>query len=140
MRSPRPPSQPTARQPSRLRARPSQPSPPRTDPSMPAYFPVALDLQGRRCLVVGGGSVAQRKVDALLDAGAQVLIVAPRISAEIEGLGLLRAVEIRLRQYQPDDLDGVFIVVAATDDRETNARVAADARQRGILVNAVDDP
>jgi uroporphyrin-III C-methyltransferase/precorrin-2 dehydrogenase/sirohydrochlorin ferrochelatase len=107
---------------------------------MTPFFPVALNLQGRRCLVVGGGTVAQRKIDALLDAAAQVVVVAPRISGEIEALGLLRALEIRLREYRPDDLDGVFLVVAATDDRAANARVAADARERGVLVNAVDDP
>ena len=107
---------------------------------MTAYLPVGLNLHRRRCLVVGGGTVAQRKVDALLDAAAEVVVVAPRVSGEIEALGLLRALEIRPRAYQPDDLDGAFLVVAATDDRAANARVAADARERGILVNAVDDP
>ena len=107
---------------------------------MTAYLPVGLNLHHRRCLVVGGGTVAQRKIDALLDAAAEVVVVARRVSGEIEALGLLHALEIRLRAYQPDDLDGAFLVVAATDDRAANARVAADARERGVLVNAVDDP
>jgi len=107
---------------------------------MAAYFPVALSLQDRCCLVVGGGTVAERKVEALLDAGAEVLVVAPSVSTQIEALGLLHALEVRRREYGPEDLDEVFLAVAATDDREANARVAADARERGVLVNAVDDP
>jgi len=107
---------------------------------MTHYFPVALNIEGRRCLVVGGGAVAERKIDALLDAGAQVVVVAPTVSAEIAALALLHALEVWPRPYEPADLDRAFLVVAATDDREANARVAADARERSILVNAVDDP
>ena len=95
---------------------------------MSQYLPVALSIQGRRCLVVGGGAVAERKVLALLDAGAHVLVVAPRLSTEMEALGLVHAVEIRRRAYESLDLDGVSLVIAATDDREVNARVAGDAR------------
>jgi uroporphyrin-III C-methyltransferase/precorrin-2 dehydrogenase/sirohydrochlorin ferrochelatase len=105
-----------------------------------AYLPVALNLEGRQCLVVGGGEVAERKVEALLDASANVVVVASSLSARIEALGLFHAIEIRPRAYVTEDLDGVFLVVAATDDREANARVAAEARERGALVNAVDDP
>ncbi len=107
---------------------------------MTHYFPVALSLEGRRCLVVGGGAVAERKVAALVDAGADVIVIAPHISAAIEALGLLHSIELRRREYRPADLTDIFLAVAATDDRDVNARVAADARGRGVLVNAVDDP
>ena len=106
---------------------------------MAPYFPIALDLTHRRCLVVGGGPVAARKVEALLDARATVVVVAPHVSAEIEALGVLRAIEVRSRAYHATDCDEMFLTIAATDDRATNARVAVDARTRGVLVNAVDD-
>jgi uroporphyrin-III C-methyltransferase/precorrin-2 dehydrogenase/sirohydrochlorin ferrochelatase len=107
---------------------------------MPAYFPVALDLHGRRCLVVGGGVVATRKVEALLDAGATVVVVAPRLLAEVEALGVLGALEVQRRDYEATDCNNAFLVIAATDDRATNAAIATDARASGALVNAADDP
>jgi uroporphyrin-III C-methyltransferase/precorrin-2 dehydrogenase/sirohydrochlorin ferrochelatase len=107
---------------------------------MSQYFSVALSIQGRRCLVVGGGSVAARKIEALCEAGAQVVIVAMRVSAETEAVALVRKLEVRRRAYAPADLDDAFLVITATNDPAVNARIAADARQRHVLVNAADDP
>jgi precorrin-2 dehydrogenase/sirohydrochlorin ferrochelatase len=100
----------------------------------PRYYPVFLDLRGARCLVVGGGKVARRKVEGLLEAGAAVTVVAPVV------VPLPAGVEIHRRGYISEDLDGVTLVIAATDDPVLNARVSHEARARGMWVNVVDDP
>ena len=100
------------------------------------YFPFFIELEGREGLIVGGGSVAARKIEKLLPYGPQLTVAAPEISPEIEavpGLTLLR------RTFDPAMLEGKFFAVAATDGPETNRAVAALCRERGILVNAVDD-
>ena len=99
-----------------------------------AVFPVFLKLAGRRVLVVGGGPVAAGKLRALLDAEASIVVVAPDVVDNI----LDAAVEIRRREFRPEDLDGVWYVVAAAS-RDVNSVVAAAAHARGIFVNAVDD-
>ena len=97
-------------------------------------FPVFLRLEGRRVLLVGGGTIAAGKLRALLDAGADVTVVAPVIADAIA-----RAPVTALRRpFQPSDLDGVWYVVAAAP-RDVNAEVARNANARGIFVNAVDD-
>ena len=101
----------------------------------PAY-PVNLVVQGRRCLVVGGGEVATRKVEGLVAAGADVRVVAPSVAGPIKALG----VEVTERSYEPADLDGVRLVIVATDDAEANRTVFQDAEAAGIWVNAADDP
>lgn len=100
------------------------------------YFPFFMDLEGREGLVVGGGAVAARKVQKLLPYGPRLTVAAPELLPEIEalpGLTLLR------RAFDPSMLEGKFFVIAATDDREANREIAALCRERGILVNAVDD-
>ena len=104
------------------------------------YYPLFLEMKGRPCLVIGGGQVAQRKVEGLLAAGASVTVVSPDLTAELDVLKSKRRIEHRQRDYQSNDLKGFDIVVAATDDKATNARVANDARAGRVLVNAVDDP
>ncbi len=113
-----------------------------TGGSVSRYFPVALDLVDRRCLVVGGGAVAARKIRALLEAGAQVVVVAPDISPGIQHLvGDAGAqIELRRRRFEPPDLEDAFVVVTATNDPSVNALVAEQARARRVLVNAADDP
>jgi siroheme synthase-like protein len=106
----------------------------------PEYYPIFLDLTGRRCLVVGGGAVAEGKVRGLLAASGEVTLVAPTLTAAL--VALVTAGEIRHRrgEYAANDLDGVDLCFVATDDGAINARVAADARDRGVWVNAADDP
>ncbi len=104
------------------------------------YYPILLNIQGRKCLVVGGGPVALRKVKALLEHGANVEIVSPTFCPELNQLatdGVIRAIQ---RDYKSEDLQHTFIAIAATDDAKTNERVAAEAKRRGVLVNVVDDP
>jgi len=103
-------------------------------------YPVVLDLAGRPVLVVGGGVVAERKVEGLLEAGASIIVVSPRVSAPLARLADDGRIRVRFRTYRRGDLRGVAVVFAATDDRGVNASVAADARRRRIWVNAADDP
>ena len=104
-----------------------------------SYYPIALDLAGKRCLVVGGGLIADGKLDALLAAGARVTLVSPEVRPRIAARAAEHRVELHRRPYRSSDVEGAFLVIAATDDRAANAAVAADARAAGILVNAVDD-
>jgi uroporphyrin-III C-methyltransferase/precorrin-2 dehydrogenase/sirohydrochlorin ferrochelatase len=92
-------------------------------------FPLLLDVTGRRIVVVGGGTVATRRVRALVEAGADAVVVAPQIAPEITDLG----VETQLRAFADADLDGAWLAVACTDDHDVNAAVAAAAEQRRIF-------
>jgi precorrin-2 dehydrogenase/sirohydrochlorin ferrochelatase len=103
------------------------------------YYPIALDLSEKSVLVVGGGIIADGKLDALLAAGARITVVSPEVLPRIPVLAADRQLTLYLRPYQPGDLAGADVVIAATDDRAVNAAIAADARAAGILVNAVDD-
>lgn len=104
-----------------------------------SYYPVALDLRDRRCLVVGGGALAAEKVEGLLRAGAIVTAVHPSVTPGLADLAESGRIALRLRAYRPADLAGIYLAYGAADDREMNARVAGDARAAGVLVNAVDD-
>ena len=95
-----------------------------------------LDVAGRDCLVVGGGSVGLEKARGLLDCGARVTVIAPEIVPELRAL----PVSLVERRYQSDDLDGHFLVMAATADSEVNRRVSEDAERRSLLCNVADAP
>ncbi len=100
---------------------------------------LGLRLEGRRVLVVGGGGVASRRVPALLDAGADVLLVSPKVAASLEGLAAAGRIRWAARGYQPGDGDGAWLVCACTDDPAVNAAVAAAAEaQRTWYVRADD--
>lgn len=101
------------------------------------YYPIILDLTNKKCLIVGGGEVALRKAESLLDAGASVCVISPDIDSRIESLG---KVEIVRRSYQTGDIDGCALVFAATDDRPLNMSISSEAAGKGILSNVVDDP
>lgn len=103
---------------------------------MAHYYPIELNLTGRRVVVIGGGSVAARKTAGLRDAGADVRVVSPEFAPELEQRDDIRRDR---RPYAPDVLDGAELVFACTDDPEPNARIAADARAAGIWCNVVDD-
>ncbi len=99
-------------------------------------YPVNLVVEGRRCVVVGGGPVATRKVEGLIAAGAAVVVVAPQVSDPIRALG----VEVVERPYRRGDLDEAWLALVATDDPEVNRSVRADAEAARVWVNAADDP
>jgi precorrin-2 dehydrogenase/sirohydrochlorin ferrochelatase len=103
------------------------------------YYPVFLDLAGKPVVVIGGGEVALRKVEGLLDAGARVTIVSPTLHPDLEPLAAQGRVEHLAREYAPGDLEGYFLAFVGTDDNAVNAVVAREGKERGIWVNAVDD-
>jgi precorrin-2 dehydrogenase/sirohydrochlorin ferrochelatase len=104
------------------------------------YYPVLLNLEGRRCLVVGGGGVGTRKVMGLLACGADVMVVSPEVSAKIAALAAAGTIDHRARGYQPHDLEGMFLVVGATDDQALNHQIYSDAEARSMLCNIADRP
>jgi precorrin-2 dehydrogenase / sirohydrochlorin ferrochelatase len=104
------------------------------------YYPINLDLRGKNCLVVGGGDVAERKVNTLLGCDAIVTVVSPEATEDICELARHGEIELRLRSFEPDDMEGAFVVIASTDDAGVNTEVSKLAQQNGTLVNVVDDP
>ena len=104
---------------------------------MPRYYPIMMDIGGRRCLVVGGGAVAARKVDALLGAGGRVIVVSPQLHPELQVLRDQGLIEHLNREYRREDLDGTVLVFAATDNQEVNRAVCSEAKTRGVSVNSV---
>ena len=104
---------------------------------MAKYYPILLNIQDKKCLVVGGGNVAWRKVCSLKDAGARVTVVSPEFCPEMEKE---TGIERILKKYEEGFLNEVLVVVASTDDEEVNKKVYYDAVKRGILVNVVDRP
>src|SRR4028119_1126010 len=95
-----------------------------------------LNLDGKRCVVVGGGGVANRKARKLLQARAEVVVVSPEVEPELESI----AAEVYKRPYSEGDLEGAFLAFATTDRREVNAAVAREGRERGVPVNVADRP
>ena len=108
-------------------------------PKKKPYYPVFLDLYQRSCLVVGGGAVAWRKIEGLLDCGARVTVIAPRLSAKIEDAAGAGRVVIQRRIFAKSDLENIFLVYAATDASDVNAEILNLARNRGVMVAAVDE-
>src|SRR5205823_6113198 len=104
------------------------------------YYPVFLDLAGQRCVVLGGGRFAIEKVEALLDAGAGVRVLAAEVAPELEGLAARGRIELTPRDYAPGDLAGARLVVDASGDEGINRRSWAEAEAAGILINVVDRP
>jgi len=104
------------------------------------YYPVFLTMSGRPCAVVGGGAVAEGKVDGLLAAGARVTVISGTLSARLESWKRADAIRHLARDYRPGDLLGFELAFVATDDGQVNAAVAQEGRERGVWVNAADDP
>ena len=105
-----------------------------------SLFPMFVKLEGRPCLVVGAGRIAESKIPSLLEAGAKVLVVAPEANPTITEWASSGRITWEQRSFQSADLNGKFLVIAATSLRDLNAAVFHEARQRNILCNAVDDP
>ena len=104
------------------------------------YYPLFLDIANRRCVVVGGGDVAERKVDRLLDFGASVVVVGKKLAPGLEASKKAGRITHIPADYDKVFIEGAFLVIGATDQDIVNERVARDAREKGILVNIVDDP
>jgi siroheme synthase-like protein len=104
------------------------------------YYPAFLDLSGRLVLVVGAGKVGQGKIDGLLRAGARVRVVSKTATDAVRAWADEGRIELHLRTYEPSDMNGCFVVVAATEDTPTNEAVFAEAESRQMLCNVVDVP
>ena len=107
---------------------------------MSAYYPVYLNLKGKRCLVFGGGTVAEDKISKLQAAGAQISVISPEATPAIRDSARKGQLEWRVREYQPGDLSGAFLSIAATNRWEVNHRIFQEAEELGTLLNVVDDP
>jgi len=103
-------------------------------------YPVMLEVRDRRCLVVGGGGIALRKVQGLVEEGARVTVVAPEVVEPLSEMARRREIVLERRPYDDDATVGYQLVFAATDDRETNAWVFSDAEEAGVWANVADDP
>lgn len=106
----------------------------------PALFPIFLKLEGRACLVVGGGPVAEGKIAGLLRSNARVTVISSDLTAALAQSTQSGAITWKQKSFELSDLNGVFLVVAATSSFETNALIYQEADRRGILCNAVDQP
>jgi precorrin-2 dehydrogenase len=104
------------------------------------YIPIFLDVTGRECVVVGGGEIAARKVESILEAGAHVTVVSPRLSPPMDAIVASGLATHIARDYQPGDIRGCVLVYAATDDPKLHRELAAEARALGIPINVVDVP
>jgi len=104
------------------------------------YYPISLNLSGKKCVVVGGGVVALRKVRGLLEHGANVEVISPSVCSEISALAEAGEIGVKVKRYEHGDLDDAFLVIVATAESDTNREVAREARRRKVLVNVVDDP
>lgn len=104
------------------------------------YFPLFLQLSGRPVVVFGGGAVAERKINSLLAAGAKVTVVAPKLTKNLEALVKENQLQHLHRSYHREDLSGYILVFAATNDELTNAQIAREAGEKGLLVNVADKP
>jgi siroheme synthase-like protein len=106
----------------------------------PSLLPIFVKLANRPCLVVGAGGVAASKIAALLDSGARITVVAPRANPEVQQLVASGQLRWLLRKFQPEDLKGAFLAIAATSDTAVNRAVFLESQRQGTLCNSVDDP
>ena len=104
------------------------------------YYPAYLDIKERPCLVVGGGQVGTRKVKTLLACGAVVTVVSPEVSDDLAALASSGRIQWKRRTYEPGDLEDAFLVIGATDDQASNARIHEDAEAANRLCNIADQP
>ncbi len=106
---------------------------------LPTYYPIFLNISGKKCVVVGGGQVALRKVRTLLEHGANVEVISPDLCPELSQLAESGEIRVLQRSYRVGDLQDAVIVIAATNDSNTNLEVVKEARRKAVLVNVVDD-
>lgn len=104
------------------------------------YYPIFLKIKGKKCIVLGGGEVALRKVKMLLECGADVSVVSPEFHREIWRLSKEKEVHLIQREYKAGDLKDTMIAIVCTDVKEVNRKAVGEAKKAGVLVNVTDDP
>ncbi len=107
---------------------------------MPDYYPVYLNLAGKSCVIIGGGTIAQGKIGGLLQAGCQITVISPEATPGIRNAAQRGDITWLERTYRPGDLEGAFIGVAATNVWHVNREIYEEAERLGVLLNVVDDP
>jgi len=105
-----------------------------------SYFPIFLDMSGKKAVVLGGGIVAQRKIETLLECGAVVHVISKSLTPELQNLHKNGEITFLATKFEDHYLEDAFILIIATDDSDLNRKVSEIAKQRNILVNAVDQP
>jgi precorrin-2 dehydrogenase / sirohydrochlorin ferrochelatase len=105
-----------------------------------SLFPMFLKLEGRHCLVIGAGNIAESKIESLLVTEARIQVVAPQVNDRVADWARQKLISLNQREFQPSDLEGMFIAIAATSSRDLNERIFREAQHRKVLCNVVDDP
>ncbi|MCS7279713.1 MAG: bifunctional precorrin-2 dehydrogenase/sirohydrochlorin ferrochelatase [Thermodesulfobacteriaceae bacterium] len=104
------------------------------------FYPIFLNLKGKLCVVIGGGQVAERKIEKLLSSQAVVKVIAPQITSQIENWYKDQRILWEKREYQSGDLEGAWLAIAATNNPEVQKKVAQEAEERKIFCNVIDQP
>jgi len=104
------------------------------------YYPLFLDITDKKCVVIGGGDVAERKVERLLDFGASVSVVGKKLTPGLKAMKKAGRINHMVADYDRSFIDDAFLIIGATDRDDINAKIARDGKEKGILVNIVDDP
>lgn len=103
-------------------------------------YPLFLKLENKPCLVIGGGKIAERKALSLLEAGAIVTLISPDLTEELEKMASSREINYVNRLFETGDTEGFFLIIAATNSRESNIQIYGEASENNALINCVDDP
>src|SRR5689334_9648940 len=103
-----------------------------------SYYPIFLNLSGQRCLIIGGGMVAERKVVGLLEAGASITVVSPELTPVLKDLAQEKKIRHFMRDYRKGDLSGYRLAFVATDDAQVNRAVYEEAQESNVFMNAAD--
>ena len=102
------------------------------------FYPVSLNLKGKRVVVIGGGQVAERKVESLLDTGAVIIVISPEVTEPLTSLANAKRIELEKRRYVTGDCDAAVLVLSATDDPKVSQAVWEEATAAGVMVNTAD--
>ena len=105
---------------------------------MAPYYPVYLDVKNRLCVIIGGGPIGEGKIAALLECGANIRMIAPEVTQDVQDMADSGALKLEKREYREGDLEGAFVAIAATDDTAVQRRIAAEAERLGALLNVAD--
>lgn len=105
-----------------------------------AVFPLFIDLKGKRCVIIGAGRVAERKIETLLEFSTDILVISPETTERIQQLKWEDKLVVIKKRYSEEDIEGAFMVIAATSDSKVNEKIYCDAVKRNIFVNVVDNP
>lgn len=111
-----------------------------TQYSTVSYFPICLELKDRKCVVIGGGEIAERKVNTLIACEAKVTVISPEVTAGLKALSAKKKISYLQKEYEASDLEQAFLVIVATNQTEINAQIYRDASRKNLLINVVDSP